>query len=213
MGLGGQFAEVFQAAQHADVVEVVEVIRRNRQARRQRGKSDTADAVASALAALNGEAAGVPKSRDGAVESIRALRVARADAVKARTQAGNQLRDLIVTALQVRQQLTGLPRERQVDVAARFRLRDLASPAEGVRAATVSRTMTPHLREGTMKLVRIRTARAAEFPVLRAIERAAGRMSCDAGMPEIAGYDPWPLPAMAARQDRWPTLGASRRER
>ena len=77
-------------------VEVVEVIRPNRQARRQRGKSDTADAVAAALAALNGEAAGVPKSRDGAVESIRALRVARADAVKARTQAGNQLRDLVV---------------------------------------------------------------------------------------------------------------------
>lgn len=54
-------------------VAVVEVIRPNRQARRQRGKSDTADAVAAALAALNGEAAGVPKSRDGAVESIRML--------------------------------------------------------------------------------------------------------------------------------------------
>jgi transposase len=48
--------------------------------------------VAAALAALNGEASGMPKSRDGAVESIRALRVARAGAVKARTQAGNQLR-------------------------------------------------------------------------------------------------------------------------
>jgi transposase len=120
-------------------VEVVEVIRPNRQARRQRGKSDTADAVAAALAALNGEAAGVPKSRDGAAESIRALRVARAGAVKARTQAGNQLRDLIVTAPeQVRHQLAGLSRERQVDVAARFRPRDLAGPAEGVRAAMAS---------------------------------------------------------------------------
>jgi transposase len=94
-------------------VEVVEVVRPNRQGRRQRGKSDTADAVAAALAALNGEAAGVPKSRDGAVESIRALRVARAGAVKARTQAGNQLRDLVVTAPeQVRRQLAGLSRER-----------------------------------------------------------------------------------------------------
>ena len=69
-------------------VEVVEVIRPNRQARRQRGKSDAADAVAAAVAALSGEASGMPKSRDGAVESIRALRVARAGAVKARTQAG-----------------------------------------------------------------------------------------------------------------------------
>jgi hypothetical protein len=32
----------------------------------------------------------MPKTRDGAAESIRALRVARAGAVKARTQAGNQ---------------------------------------------------------------------------------------------------------------------------
>src|SRR6266545_5032268 len=79
-------------------VEVVEVIRPNRQARRQRGKSDAADAVAAALAVLSGEASGMPKSRDGAAESIRALRVARAGAVKARTQAGNQRRDLILTA-------------------------------------------------------------------------------------------------------------------
>ena len=120
-------------------VEVVEVMRPNRQARRQRGKSDAADAVAAALAALSGEASGVPKSRDGLVESIRALRVARAGAVKARTQAGNQLRDLILTAPeQVRQQLAGLPSQRQVDVAARFRLRDLASPAEGAKAAMAS---------------------------------------------------------------------------
>ena len=94
----------------ASGVEVAEVIRPNRQARRQRGKSDAADAVAAALAALNGEAAGVPKSRDGAAESIRMLRVARCGAVKARTQAGNQLRGLIITAPErVRQQLAGLP--------------------------------------------------------------------------------------------------------
>jgi transposase len=100
-------------------VEVAEVMRPNRQARRRRGKSDAAGAVAAALAALSGEASGVPKSRDGAAESIRALRVARAGAVKARTQAGNQLRDLILTAPeQVRRQLAGLPCQRQVDVAA-----------------------------------------------------------------------------------------------
>ena len=120
-------------------VEVVEVMRPNRQARRRRGKSDAADAVAAALAALSGEASGVPKSRDGAAESIRALRVARAGAVKARTQAGNQLRDLIVTAPeQVRRQLAGLPRQRQVDAAARFRLHGLAGPVEGAKAAMAS---------------------------------------------------------------------------
>ncbi len=120
-------------------VEVVEVIRPNRQARRRRGKSDTADAVAAAVAALSGEASGLPKSRDGAAESIRALRVARAGAVKARTQAGNQLRDLIVTAPeQVRRQLAGLPCQRQVELAGRFRPGDPACPAQGTRAAMAS---------------------------------------------------------------------------
>ena len=120
-------------------VRVVEVIRPNRQARRQRGKSDTADAVAAALAALNGEASGVPKSHDGAAESIRMLKVARTGAVKARTQAANQLRDLIVTAPQaLRQQLAGLPAARQVKTAARFRPGDPARPADGARAAMAS---------------------------------------------------------------------------
>ena len=56
-------------------VGVVEVIRPNRQARR-RGKSDVTDAIAAALAALSGDASGVPRSHDGSVESVRALRVA-----------------------------------------------------------------------------------------------------------------------------------------
>ena len=120
----------------AEGVEVTEVIRPNRQARRRRGKSDAADAVAAALAALNGEASGTPKSGDGAVESIRALRVARRGAVKARTQAGNQLRDLIVTAPeQVRDKLVGLATAQRVRLAARLRPGDLTGPAEGVKAA------------------------------------------------------------------------------
>jgi GNAT superfamily N-acetyltransferase len=48
--------------------------------------------------------------------------------------------------------------------------------------------------------VRIRAARAAELPGLQAIERAAGQIFADFGMPEIAQYDPWPLPVMAASQ-------------
>jgi len=117
-------------------IEVAEVIRPNRQARRRRGKSDPADAVAAALAALNGEASGQPKSGDGAVESIRALHVARRGAVKARTQAGNQLRDLIITAPQVlREKLATLPTAERVKLAARFRPGGLASPAGAAKAA------------------------------------------------------------------------------
>jgi GNAT superfamily N-acetyltransferase len=49
--------------------------------------------------------------------------------------------------------------------------------------------------------MRIRAARAPELRVLQAIERAAGQIFCDIGMPEIADYDPWPLPVLAARHD------------
>ena len=79
-------------------VAVVEVNRPNRQTRRRRGKTDTVDAEAAARAALSEEATAVPKSGDGPVEAIRALCVARRSAVKARTQAANQLHALAVTA-------------------------------------------------------------------------------------------------------------------
>lgn len=80
-----------------DVV-LVEVNRPNRQARRRHGKSDSADAEAAARATLSGDAIGVPKSQDGAVEAIRILRVERRSAINARTQAANQLHAVVSTA-------------------------------------------------------------------------------------------------------------------
>ena len=77
-------------------VVVVEVDRPDRRTRRAHGKSDSIDAYAAARAVLSGAADGVPKNRDGRVEAIRALRVARRGAIKARTQAMNQLKGLIV---------------------------------------------------------------------------------------------------------------------
>jgi transposase len=79
-------------------VRVVEVDRPNRQRRRRRGKSDPTDAEAAARAVLAGDATATPKTRTGIVEAIGVLRVARSGALKARTQAANQLRDLLVTA-------------------------------------------------------------------------------------------------------------------
>jgi transposase len=120
-------------------VPVVEVIRPNRQARRRRGKSDTADAIAAALAALNGEASGAPKSHDGALESIRALRVARRGAVKAATQAANQLRDLIVTAPEpLRAKLGPLSTSAREALAARFRPGELTDPIGATKQAMAS---------------------------------------------------------------------------
>ena len=55
------------------------------------------DAVSAARAAQSGRARGAPKGRDGVVEAIRALMVAKRSARNERTQAINQARSLIVT--------------------------------------------------------------------------------------------------------------------
>ena len=104
-------------------VEVVEVMRPNRQLRRRRGgKSDPTDAEAAALAAASGPAGAVPKSGDGLVECIRMLLVVCGSAVKARTQAANQIHSLVVTAPEVvKHQLRGLNLGALVRVSARLR--------------------------------------------------------------------------------------------
>ena len=75
---------------------VVEVNRPNRQLRYQQGKSDAVDAESAARAVLAGQAVGQPKSGTGAVEMIRHLKIARDTAVKARTQAMQTLKAIIV---------------------------------------------------------------------------------------------------------------------
>src|SRR5262245_27083370 len=111
----------------SQAVVVVEVNRPDRQARRRRGKSDTTDAVAAARAALNGDDTATPKSGDGIVAAIRGFHLARRSAIKARTQAGNQIRDLIVTAPdELRSQLRGLKTTARVERCAQFQLGDPA---------------------------------------------------------------------------------------
>jgi transposase len=78
-------------------VRVVEVDRADRQDRRRAGKSDPLDAVSAARAAQSGRARGMPKGRDGQVEAIRALMVAKRTARSERIQTINQARSLIVT--------------------------------------------------------------------------------------------------------------------
>lgn len=75
-------------------VEVVEVDRPNRQLRRRQGKTDTLDAIEAARAAQSGGAFGRAKSRDGNVEAIRALMVAKRSARHTKTKTLNQIRHL-----------------------------------------------------------------------------------------------------------------------
>jgi len=103
-------------------MKVVEVDRPNRQRRRRAGKSDTHDAVSAARAAFAGDALGAPKLRQGNVEAIRVLRLARTSACRDRTKALNQMRALVTTAPdELRTQLRGLTIPKLLRTAAGFR--------------------------------------------------------------------------------------------
>jgi transposase len=106
----------------AEGIQIVEVTRPNRRARRHLGKTDTLDAESVAQMVLSGEATATPKRRDGIVEAIRVLQIARRSAIKARTQAGQQIRSLIITAsAEINGSLSGLSVTRQVQRCARLR--------------------------------------------------------------------------------------------
>ncbi|MFE1786646.1 IS110 family transposase [Streptomyces sp. NPDC059506] len=135
-GTGAYGAELARVLTAAGVV-VVDVDRPDRKVRRLRGKSDPIDAYAAATAVASGRATGVPKSRDGAVEAVRVLRVARRSAVKARTQATNQIRCLLVSApAALREQVAGLNRTALIRTLARLRPgSDLSAPMAATKAA------------------------------------------------------------------------------
>jgi transposase len=115
---------------------VLDVDRPDRRSRRKAGKSDTLDAIAAARAVQAGTATGVPKSRDATVETIRVLRLERRSALKARTQAANQLHNLVATAPdELRNELRDLDLDTLVERCARFRVGDLTNPRDGTKRA------------------------------------------------------------------------------
>ncbi|WGM22950.1 IS110 family transposase (plasmid) [Paenarthrobacter sp. OM7] len=77
---------------------VVEVNQPNRQHRRLKGKSDPLDAYQAAQAVLAERCTAVPKHKDGPVECMRLLRASRSSAMKSRTAAINQIRDIMISA-------------------------------------------------------------------------------------------------------------------
>ena len=79
-------------------IEVLEVSRPDRARRRRKGKIDLVDAEAAARAVLAEDATAIPKDRRGPVGELRCLVIARRSAVKARSQATNQIKALLVDA-------------------------------------------------------------------------------------------------------------------
>ena len=103
-------------------VQVLEINRPDRSRRRLRGKNDPTDAENAARAVLAGEATAIPKAQSGVVEAMRAVSMARRSAVKAKTQAINQLRALLVTAPEsIRATLSRVKPEQCVARCARLR--------------------------------------------------------------------------------------------
>jgi transposase len=201
-------------------VAVVEVDRPDRRVRRAQGKSDPIDAVAAARAALSGQATGVPKTRTGPVEAVRALRVARAGAVKARTAAVNQLHGLLASAPEaLRADLAALPTTRLVAACAALTVDQtrLADPVAATKAALYAiahrvQTLTAEITQADQQLRPLVTATAPRLCRLPGVgPEVAGqllatagdnpdRLRSEAALAHLCGVAP--IPASSGRTDR-----------
>ncbi|WP_456302806.1 IS110 family transposase [Streptomyces mirabilis] len=102
-------------------IDVFDVNRMDRADRRRRGKSDPLDAQNAARAVLSGRARARAKSGDGPVQIARMFKLTKASAVKARTQAINQLKAVLITAdPALREELAGLGNAELFRTCARF---------------------------------------------------------------------------------------------
>ncbi len=113
---------------------VVEVNRPDRSTRYRKGKSDPTDAEMAARTVLAGVADAIPKSGQGEVEVIRMLKKAKDSAIKARTQAVNQMRALVDTAPpKLRESLEGLAADGLASRCKKFRAGPLDDPTAAAK--------------------------------------------------------------------------------
>jgi transposase len=201
-------------------IRVLEVDRPDRKSRRFKGKSDPLDAISAARAVLAGTAAGTPKTRTGPVEALRALRVARRGAVKARVAALNQLRGLITSAPEsLKASLSGLGRSALVARCAAYRIFEsrLAEPETATKAGmrAVARRIENLEEEISIADQRIAIGVAAVAPTTLALAGVGPqvaaqllvsvgdnpeRLRSEAALAHLCGAAP--IPASSGRTDR-----------
>ncbi|EWS80886.1 transposase [Brachybacterium phenoliresistens] len=217
-GTGAYGAELARVLARGGL-RVVEVDRPDRKTRRLKGKSDPIDAYAAATAVASGRATGVPKARDGIVEAIRALRVPRRSAVKARTQAINQARQLLITAPEaLRAQLRGLSAIELATACVRLRPGgDCSAPLGATKAALrrLGRRILILSEEITELDAELKTLTAQAAPTLLGrmgvgpdvagqLLATAGdnpdRLRSEAAFAHLCGVAP--IPASSGRRDR-----------
>jgi transposase len=115
---------------------VIEVNRPDRSTRRRLGKNDPTDAEMAARAVLAGVACDRPKSGVDEVEMIRMLKGTKDSAMKARTQAVNQMKAVVVTApVELRAELRHMNTSQLVARCARWNNGYLETPKSAARYA------------------------------------------------------------------------------
>ena len=204
----------------AQGLDVREVNQPHRHTRRRQGKSDPIDAEAAARQVLAGTAQVLPKATNGVVESIRTLANARSAAVKARSAALLQLRDLIATApAELREALPQQTLPAKARQCARFRP-DRARLDQPLQAAKLAlRSVAHHVAEldravadldqalrslvervapGSLALPGVGIVNAAQL-LLTAGENI-GRLSSEAAFARLCGAAP--LEASSGRTQR-----------
>ena len=197
---------------------VVEVNRPDRSIRHRKGKTDTTDAEMAARAVLAGVADTTPKSGEGEVEMIRILKTAKDSAIKARTQAINQMKSLVITApAEIREKLDGLNTNALAARCRNFRPGRLDSPTAAAKYTLRSlanryRQLTREIQDLKVKLEQlIRTAAPTlvqSFGVgpdtAAALLVAAGsnpaRLNSEAAFAALCGVNP--IPASSGKTNR-----------
>ena len=97
-------------------------------------KSDPIDADAAAGAMLSGKATAVPKAGDAGVEMVRALKIAKQTAIKARTQAVNAVKGLVVmTPDPIRERLRHLKTPALVRTCSAYRVDRASDPTSAIK--------------------------------------------------------------------------------
>ncbi|MGV9567089.1 IS110 family transposase [Streptomyces sp. NPDC003480] len=132
----GSYGAALTRYLHSEGLIVTEVNQPDKAVRRRRGKTDAIDAAAAAHAVLSGRATAAAKTSDGPVETIRLFKMAKASAVKSRSQAINQLKAILVAAdPALRESLAGLSNPKLIRRCSELDPGEDTSPAAAARHA------------------------------------------------------------------------------
>lgn len=185
-------------------IQVREINCPDRSRRRRRGKSDPVDAENAARAVLAGEATAVPKDRRGAAGELRLLVITRRSAVKARTQASNQIKAFLLDAADdLRTRLRPLRKARFARACAAL------DPGDGLNRALASLgrrwlALDPEARELEKQIIALVAAQA----------RLCSTATASAASPPPSSWSPRaPTPAGCAATRPWPPSAAPARSR